>query len=322
LLSNSNIHQKVSNLEHLLSVSVRLRVLSLPPVCRDCRLPIRLKCCQHVRLAVLFSGGLDSTILALLAHRSLPHNEPIDLYNVAFESPRTSNFRVPDRITAESSLSELKSLAPDRLWNLVEINVTQEELCRLRSEQIKHLIYPLDSVLDDSLGCALWFAARGEGTLNGEFYRSPARIVLLGMGADELFGGYSRHRRTLKAKGWTELGRELETELWSISRRNLGRDNRIVADHGRQPRAPFLDEGVVKFALGLPPWEKCCPTPEMAPGLGDKLLLRLVARHVGLEGAATLPKRALQFGSRIANPKEKGHQKSQRLKQNCDNEQI
>lgn len=42
--------------------------------------------CQHAKLAVLFSGGIDSTVLAVLADRILPINEPIDLLNVAFFS--------------------------------------------------------------------------------------------------------------------------------------------------------------------------------------------------------------------------------------------
>jgi len=36
-------------------------------------------------VAVLFSGGLDSAVLALIAHSFVPENEPIDLFNVAFE---------------------------------------------------------------------------------------------------------------------------------------------------------------------------------------------------------------------------------------------
>lgn len=43
---------------------------------------------------------------------------------------------------------------------------------------ITNLIYPLNTILDESLGCALWFASRGRGTLNGttEMYTSPARV--------------------------------------------------------------------------------------------------------------------------------------------------
>ena len=32
-----------------------------------------------------------------------------------------------------------------------------------REKRISRLVYPLSTVLDDSIGCAMWFAARGEG---------------------------------------------------------------------------------------------------------------------------------------------------------------
>jgi len=47
--------------------------------------------------------------------------------------------------------------------------------------------------------------------------------------------------------------------------------------------------------------------------VGDKLLLRLVAWKLGLHYAAGLPKRAFQFGSRIANSKERASDVSGRL---------
>ncbi|POW01141.1 hypothetical protein PSHT_12714 [Puccinia striiformis] len=39
------------------------------------------------KMAILFSGGLDCTTLALLAHSHIPLTESIDLVNVAFEMP-------------------------------------------------------------------------------------------------------------------------------------------------------------------------------------------------------------------------------------------
>jgi asparagine synthetase B (glutamine-hydrolysing) len=65
----------------------------------------------------------------------------------------------------------------------------QDNACKLSS-----LIFPLSTVLDESLGTAVYFASRGLGFLNGELYKSPCRVILIGSGADELFGGYSRHR--------------------------------------------------------------------------------------------------------------------------------
>ena len=43
-----------------------------------------------------------------------------------------------------------------------------------RDQHIRPLLYPLETVLDDSIGCAVWFAARGHGVLgNGEHQGKP-----------------------------------------------------------------------------------------------------------------------------------------------------
>uniref|UniRef100_A0A1B6D251 Asparagine synthetase domain-containing protein n=4 Tax=Clastoptera arizonana TaxID=38151 RepID=A0A1B6D251_9HEMI len=313
LLKNHEIKSRTSTFLNLLLKSVEVRVKKQPNRCKKC---LKKNSCDHSSVSLLFSGGLDSTVLAVLCDIFVPKNQSIDLYNVAFE-PLTKNnvgFNVPDRITGETSLLELKNLAPHRVWNFVKIDVTREELESCRNHTIKNLIYPLDSVLDDSLGCALWFAAKGDGVLNGNPYTSPARISILGMGADEQLGGYMRHRMAFrKTSSWSEIGHQLCLDINAISRRNLGRDNRVVSDHGRQPRLPYLDEHVVSYLYSLPPWHRCILIPEMPPGVGDKMLLRLVAWKLGLRFSACLPKRALQFGSRIASSKEKGDYVCNRL---------
>ena len=108
------------------------------------------------------------------------------------------------------------------------------------------------------MGCAVWFASRAKGTIHSSanIYESPCRLLLLGMGADELFGGYMRHRTTLRHKGWDALTQELNFEIARISERNLGRDDRIVSDHGRQSRLPYLDENVIEYVQRLKPWER------------------------------------------------------------------
>ncbi|KAJ8417542.1 hypothetical protein AAFF_G00223850 [Aldrovandia affinis] len=335
LLESAEKRKVVDQLIAVLSEAVRRRVQCLP--CEgelsNPRTPAMSKPPgENADIAVLFSGGIDSVVLAALADRHVPVGKTIDLLNVAFKvqepksqkgatkkpkshklkAPNAStgpvepvgsgSFDVPDRVTGRASLKELQALNPDRRWNFVEINVTREELQEMRQKKIGHLVYPLDTVLDDSIGCAMWFAARGVGVategMEQRAYTSAAKVVLTGIGADEQLGGYSRHRARFQSAGLEGLVQELAMELGRISSRNLGRDDRIIGDHGKEARFPFLDEDVVSFLNRLPVWEKAALS--LPRGVGEKVLLRRAARALGLGPSATLPKRAIQFGSRIA----------------------
>lgn len=344
----SEVHKKnAESFIKVLSAAVRKRVLCLPRVNNL----VTSEAEKLANVAILFSGGIDSMMLAALADRHIPPEEPIDLLNVAFmmkaqnakiqkcrlrkkqnsapshqsdaEALKYFNpFDVPDRITGRLGLEELKTLNPRRIWNFVEINVTPEELEHMRQQQISQLVQPLNTVLDDSIGCAVWFASRGTGMLkcNDEMkpYISTSKVVLTGIGADEQLAGYSRHRVRFNREGYRGLLEELSMELGRISTRNLGRDDRVIGDHGKEARFPFLDEDVVSFLNSLPLWEKTDLL--LARGLGEKLILRVAAVILGLGNSSVLPKRAMQFGSKIAkmeNRNEKASDKCSRLQLNA-----
>ncbi|CAH0521506.1 unnamed protein product [Peronospora belbahrii] len=129
-------------------------------------------------------------------------------------------------------------------------------------------------------------------------YETPARVVLVGIGADEQLAGYGRHRTTLMNGGEQALRAELQMDLARIWKRNLGRDDRCIAAHGREARFPYLDETVVATISTFPVSSLC--DANLPRGVGDKRVLRLVANTLGLRNCALLAKRAIQFGSRIA----------------------
>ncbi|KAI6132651.1 asparagine synthase-domain-containing protein [Pisolithus croceorrhizus] len=289
------------------------------------------------RVAVLFSGGIDSTMLAFLAHRHVPGDEAIDLINVAFENPRkiqvrlggnsdmlpkrerkkcrkageilkvtnggTTSYLVPDRVTGLEEVDELRKLCPGRTWNFVEVDVPYEESLAARSA-VEAIMWPSRTVMDLSLAMALYFASRGVGRIRGstsecyKAYTSHARVLLNGLGSDELLGGYGRHRTAFTVGGWNGVIDELQLELDRIPTRNLGRDDRIISSHGKETRHPFLSLSVVSFLAGLPVYLKL--DPRLDVGKGDKTLLRLAARRVGLVEASARKKRAMQFGSHSA----------------------
>eukprot|EP00698_Gefionella_okellyi_P023841 TRINITY_DN8259_c0_g1_i1.p2 TRINITY_DN8259_c0_g1~~TRINITY_DN8259_c0_g1_i1.p2 ORF type:complete len:273 (+),score=44.05 TRINITY_DN8259_c0_g1_i1:904-1722(+) len=255
-------------------------------------------------------------MLAALADRCLPPTETIDLINVAFGDEKT-RFATPDRQTALRALDELRTLS-SRCWRFVAVNVTAAEAAASRAH-VTQLICPRGGFMNVNIATALWFAASGVGiavtervpmgemlALTGHcvdvtstaVYRCAARILLLGMGADEQLAGYGRHRKKYATDGWDGLRDELAMEMDRLWLRNLGRDDRVIADHARDGRFPFLAEPVMQFLRSLPLEHICDFRQE--PGRGDKRILREAARQIGLVSSCYHKKQAIQFGSRIS----------------------
>jgi asparagine synthetase B (glutamine-hydrolysing) len=118
----------VERLQALLSDALKLRVLNIPDSPGIAR-------AADARVAILFSGGLDCTVLARMAHELIDQDQSIDLINVAFENPRvaahlpkdaTSSLdyiyeACPDRISGRKSFQELLTACPGRVWRFVAV---------------------------------------------------------------------------------------------------------------------------------------------------------------------------------------------------------
>ena len=342
-------------LKALLQEAVQLRVQHIYTPSQSIQEPNGLE--KKSKVGILFSGGLDCTVLARLAHEVLSPDEPIDLLNVAFENPRVVEAHTngptpprnkkklkgasaelngdttpilgtpttppapidpyslcPDRQTCISSLQDLQLSCPARTFNLILINIPLTETLHHRQSVID-LIYPHNTEMDLSIALAFYFASRGRGVLYNpnptqakppKPYTTPARILLSGLGADELFAGYARHETAFCRGGYDALLAELELDVGRLGKRNLGRDDRVISQWGKEGRYPFLDEKVVAWAMEKGVWEKCDFEKRKdgvgrdVGGEGGKKVLRLVAQMLGMPTVAGEKKRAVQFGARTA----------------------
>lgn len=257
------------------------------------------------RFAVLFSGGIDSLFIARMLDATLPSSEPFELVNIAFGKDRNACSACPDRQNALTGYAELlESSQTERRVDLVLVDVEPEQADLIAHKHVKHLISPRNEPMDRSIGTALWSASRGIGHLHpgceegDASWRVSSKILFNGLGVDEMMGGYKgRHRTKYRIGGQALLASELNDDVGSLWWRNLGRDDRLVSDHGREVRHPFLDEDLISYVMSLP-LETVCNL-ELPDGVGDKALLRTAARLVGLsENACRRSKRAIQFGSR------------------------
>ncbi|PHH52876.1 Asparagine synthetase domain-containing protein C4F6.11c [Ceratocystis fimbriata CBS 114723] len=326
------IYDAARDLTTVLQESVRLRARDIP------KLPQRVMEAQKASIAmskakaaVFFSGGLDCTIVARMLSENLPPNDEIDLINVAFENPRVAaqlrkdkgNIvdiyeECPDRITGRASFHDLCKTCPNHKWRFIAVNVPYKETLAHRGE-VAALMSPHKTEMDISISLAFYFAARGSGS----FYNSweatdvtsnsgrgsthgygttSARVIFSGLGADELFGGYSRCALIYSRQGYSGVIDQLKLDVGRLNTRNLGRDDRVISHWGREIRLPFLDEDVILWAIQRSVLEKCdfSTSNEHYSGIPpDKRVLRLVAKELGL-GCLLEKKRAIQFGARSA----------------------
>lgn len=290
----THIDTCTKNLYDLLSGATRKRVESIHPL--------------HIEnspISILFSGGLDCSVITALVcetliSRNMHDHATIELLNVAFENLRTGMMPqdAPDRQLAVKSYSELCEKYPNINIKLIEVDVSYAEYMKHRPEVVD-LMYPKNTEMDLSIAIAFYFASRGDGFItddNGvrKEYKRKGLVLFSGLGADELYGGYYKLSNKLE----DELANELTTQINNIYRRNLNRDDKVIASNGVEVRYPFLAEEVVEFSTASIPLNY----------KRDKMILRNIASSIlGLHGLSAEKKRAIQFGAKSAKMTKNGN---------------
>jgi asparagine synthase (glutamine-hydrolysing) len=233
----------------------------LAPLIRD---SVKARVVGKRRVAVAFSGGLDSSIVA---HCAAQHCKVVAC-SVSTEGSTDSKVA---RDTASTMGVEFAGARAD-----------EKRLLR----EMRGLDLPFEpSPMDKSLWCIYSMTGRLA-------FESGADIVILGQLADELFGGYAKYQTALGSGGEAAAGRLMSDDIALCGVRGFIRDE-AACRRWCEPRFPFADGELARFGEGLPVSFK------IRDGV-RKAVLRKAALVLGLPAEiAHRPKKAAQYSSGV-----------------------
>ena len=222
-------------------------------------------------LGVIFSGGLDSSYLALLL-KEISDNIPlkVKLYAVGAEGSKD----------VEAAIYASKFLNLD-----LEICEVTEELIREALPEVVKAIGD-DNLMKVGVGLTTYFATKMVA-------EDGMKVAISGQGADELFGGYNRYLESF-ING--TLNFDLRVDMSKMYHVNLERDDACSMLNGVELRLPFLDKNLVELVLNIPDNKKIVSMHDDM----RKSILRKLAFEEGLDyEIAYRPKKAAQYGTGI-----------------------
>ena len=215
-------------------------------------------------VAVAFSGGVDSSVLAACARR---HGRVV--------ACSCSSEGSGDAAKSAAAAAEIGV-------ELVRTKLTMEVVAR----ELSRLDLPFEpSLMDRSLWCLYSLAAQSAAA-------AGARVMLLGQLADELFGGYAKYAQALDAGGEGAAQSMMDEDLGGYGGRGRIRDVGACSAWV-EPKFPYEDRAVTEFAASIPLSYKITSSAR-------KAVLRRAALILGVpEGIAGAAKKAAQYSSGV-----------------------
>ena len=179
------------------------------------------------RIGIIFSGGIDSVLVAWLAKNMV---KEVICYNAG--TPDSSDILFADKVAKELQLT-LKV-------NTITKRSTQEML-----PKIIHAIEERNAVqVEVALPIYSAMALAKKDHVN---------VVLSGQGADEIFGGYSWYPNIVATQGYSSLRDHMIEDLFLLYKETLEREDKTTMAHGIEMREPYLDKQVIKTAFNISP---------------------------------------------------------------------
>jgi asparagine synthase (glutamine-hydrolysing) len=177
------------------------------------------------RIGIIFSGGIDSVLVAKIAKELVPH---VTCYTSGIAGSDDIKFSkvIADQLDLDLKINELnikdiETMLPNILNIIETTNSTQAEVS-----------IPIYS--------ALKLAAK-----------DGLRVVFTGQGADELFAGYPWYAYIYAKYGAKKLKEYMIQDLLLLYKETLEREDKLAMSNSIEMREPFLDSDVVKTATSI-----------------------------------------------------------------------
>jgi len=182
------------------------------------------------KFGILFSGGVDSTLIAFICKR---YNYDFTCFTVGLENSQDIGYA---KIIADKYDFDLKYKI-----------LTLEEFEDIIKNTIK-ILNNIDIVWV-SVGSVVYATVKLA-------LQNNIKTLFSGLGTEEIFAGYARHHDALKTNDFRAVHKESWNGLKNMWSRDLLRDSKIAKYLSIDLRTPYMDLSVIKTAMSVNPMYK------------------------------------------------------------------
>jgi asparagine synthase (glutamine-hydrolysing) len=177
------------------------------------------------KVGIIFSGGIDSVIIAWLAKKMVPE---VICYTGGVSGSNDIAFarHVAKRLGLKLRVNEL---TPDEVEQLLPEVIDTIENNNAGQVEVAIPVY-----------AAVKLA-----------HEDGINVMFSGQGADELFGGYPWYAKVVETEGYQKLRHHMDQDLLLLYSETLEREDKITMAHSIEMREPFLDINLIKLSMQI-----------------------------------------------------------------------
>jgi asparagine synthase (glutamine-hydrolysing) len=177
------------------------------------------------KVGIIFSGGIDSVIVAWLAKKMVPE---VICYTAGIEGSTDIAF-------ARNIAKKLK------------LKLRVNELTR---NEVEQMIPEIINVIENTNAGQVEVAVPVYAAIKLA-HEDGIKVMYTGQGADELFGGYSWYTKVVEKEGYQKLREHMTEDLLLLYKETLEREDKIAMAHSIEMREPFLDMEIMRVSMQM-----------------------------------------------------------------------